>query len=127
MSFPSFNFLEIGNTNWEDSSFFENIESKFLLVAFKVGEDGIERLHKVSYWNMPYEDRNEARRVWEDTKKRISIDASNLPRMAESPIAHVRPKGKDGSDKALTPQGTYQLKQCFWLNSSYITDVIEAL
>lgn len=127
MSFPTFDFLAITKMDWEDSSFFEKIESKFLFVVFKLGEDGIERLHKVAYWNMPYEDRNEARRVWEDTKRRVSIDASDLPRMTESRVAHVRPKAKDGSDKALTPQGTYHLKQCFWLNSSYISDVIEEL
>lgn len=127
MSFPAFDFLSIINMDWEDSNFFEKIESKFLFVVFKQGEDGVERLHKVAYWNMPYEDRNEARRVWEETKRRVAIDATNLPKMAESPVAHVRPKGKDGADKALTPQGTYHLKQCFWLNSSYISDVIEAL
>lgn len=127
MSFPAFDFIKIGITDWEDSSFFENIERKFLLVIFKIDEVGTERLHKVSYWNMPYEDRQEAKRVWEETKRRVAIDATNLPKMSESQIAHVRPKGKNGADKALTPQGTMHVKQCFWLNSNYISEVVSKI
>ncbi len=124
MSFPAFNFLEIGSEIWEESSFFEKIERKFLFIVFKLGDDGVERLEKVGYWNMPYEDRLEAERVWRDTQKRVAINAHDLPGMTESHVAHVRPKAKDGNDKGLTPQGDLRTKQCFWLNASYIADVV---
>ena len=84
-------------------------------------------MDKVAYWNMPYEDRLEAKRVWEDTKARVAVDSSNLPKIGESPIAHVRPKGRNGEDKELTPQGDLQVKKCFWLNSGYIATVIGSL
>jgi DNA mismatch repair protein MutH len=124
MSFPGFDYMEIVNEDWEDSSFFEKLEHKFLLVIFREDEDGVDRLFKVAYWNMPYEDRMEAKRVWEETKKRVSIDARNLPKMSESTVAHVRPKARDGQDKLLTPQGDMQVKKCFWLNSGYIARVV---
>ena len=124
MSFPGFKYLEIVNEDWEDSSFFEKLEHKFLLVIFREDENGVDRLIKVAYWNMPYEDRMEAKRVWEETKKRVSIDASNLPKTSESNVAHVRPKGRNGQDKLLTPQGDMQVKKCFWLNSGYIAKVV---
>jgi len=127
MSFPGFKFLEIINEDWEDSSFHEKLEHKFLLVIFREDENGIERLFKVDYWNMPYKDRLEAKRVWEETKRRVSIDASNLPKMSESNVAHVRPKAKDGQDKLLTPQGDMQVKKCFWLNSGYIASVVAGI
>lgn len=127
MSFPAFDFIKILNTDWEDSTFYEQTERKFLFVVFKIDAEGIERLYKVKYWNMPYEDRLEAKRVWEETKKRVSIDATDLPKISDSDIAHVRPKAKNGDDKALTPQGKMHLKQCFWLNSRYITKIISEL
>ena len=127
MSFPSFKFLEIVNEEWEESSFYSKIEKKFLFVIFGMDNNGIEKLLKVEYWNMPYEDRLEAKRVWEETKRRVKIDASDLPKSRESSIAHVRPKARNGNDKQITPQGTMHLKQCFWLNREYIGKVIENL
>jgi DNA mismatch repair protein MutH len=127
MSFPGFKYLEIINEEWEDSSFFEKIERKFLLIIFQTDEKGSEKLLKAVYWNMPYEDRLEAKRVWEETKRRVAVDSTRLPGITESKVAHVRPKARNGSDKILTPQGDMQIKKCFWLNSSYIAKVISSL
>ena len=127
MSFPAFDFLKIGTEIWEESSFFEKVERKFLFVVFKIDINGVEKLEKVGYWNMPYEDRLEAERVWKDTQRRVSINAHDLPSLKESHVAHVRPKAKDGSDKGLTPQGDYRTKQCFWLNASYIANVVSTI
>ena len=127
MSFPAFDFIQIADELWEDSSFFERIERKFLFIVFKVDSDGIERLEKIGYWNMPYKDRLEAERVWRDTQRRVAINAHDLPGMTESYVAHVRPKAKDGNDKGLTPQGDLRTKQCFWLNASYIADVVSSI
>ena len=127
MSFPGFKFMSIVEEKWEASSFFEKLESKFLFVVFAVGKDGVERLHKVSYWNMPHHDRVEAERVWKETKRRVAIDATSLPKSTESAVAHVRPKGGDGNDKIPTPQGTMHLKQCFWINRNYLKGVVDGL
>jgi DNA mismatch repair protein MutH len=127
MSFPAFDFLEISSETWEDSVFFEKLERKLLFIVFRVGNDGIERLEKAGYWNMPYGDRVEAERVWHETQRRVSVNAHDLPGMKESRVAHVRPKAKNGRDKALTPQGDFRTKQCFWLNASYIAEVVASI
>lgn len=127
MSFPGFKYMDIIDENWEESSFFEKIEQKFLFVIFREDSDGNSRLENVAYWNMPYPDREEARRVWEDTKRRVSIDASDLPKSSESDVAHVRPKAKDSRDTIPTPQGTYLVKKCFWLNRSYLGKVMRSV
>ena len=125
MSFPGFKFLEILDEDWEDSSFFEKIEKKFLFVVFEPG--AIDEVFRGAFlWNMPYADRLEAQRVWEDTKRRVGIDATDLPGMTESPVAHVRPKGRDGKDKIPTPQGGFHLRQAFWLNARYIGSIINS-
>jgi DNA mismatch repair protein MutH len=127
MSFPGFKFLEIVNETWEESNFFDKLEKKFLFIVFRTDSAGVERLEKVVYWNMPYQDRLEARRVWEETKRRVKIDATNLPKQSESHVAHVRPKGRNGQDTLPTPQGGQHLKQCFWLNNSYIEEILSGL
>lgn len=125
MSFPGFKFLDIIHESWEDSALFEKIEKKFLFIVFQVDEEGVERFRGSFLWNMPYEDRLEAKRVWEDTKRRTTIDARDLPRITESPVAHVRPKARDGKDKILTPQGTHHVRQAFWLNASYVSAIVD--
>ena len=127
MSFPGFKYLDLVDENWEDSKFYEKLEHKFLFVIFRTDERNVEKLVKVSYWNMPYRDRVEAKRVWEETKRRNMIDSSDLPRSSESFVAHVRPKARDGSDKLPTPQGDLQIKKCFWLNKEYIASVVHTL
>jgi DNA mismatch repair protein MutH len=125
MSFPAFNCLELSTQNWEDSDFSYQVETKFLFVVFKADSNGVDRLEKVMYWNMPYEDRLEAMRVWEEAKRRVTVDARNLPKRRESKVAHVRPHAKNKNDVDLTPQGEWLTKRCFWLNGSYIAKVVK--
>lgn len=127
MSFPGFDFMEILGQEWDETNFFEKIERKFLFVVFRKDDIGEERLEKVGYWNMPYEDRLEAERVWLETRKRVALNAHDLPGMSESRVAHVRPKARNGNDKAITPQGDYRTKQCFWLNARYIGEVVAGI
>ena len=127
MSFPAFNFQQILLQDWEDSNFFEKLEKKFLFVVFQEDKNGVERLLLVSYWNMPYEDRLEAKRVWEETKLRVSLEQLPLPKAIESYVAHVRPKGQNKLDTQVMPSGSLWGKQCFWLNAGYISNVIEKI
>ncbi|MBH1979964.1 DNA mismatch repair protein [Candidatus Saccharibacteria bacterium] len=122
MSFPGFKYLDIIEEEWEESVFFSKIEQKFLFVIYRYDADDTLRFEGVKYWNMPYEDRKEAQKVWEETKRRVMIDARKLPGSKESPVAHVRPKGKNKRDVLITPQGTMLPKQCFWLNKGYIAN-----
>lgn len=125
MSFKGFTYLDIINEYWEDSAFAEELEKKFLFVIFQYDDAGIERLKRVTYWNMPFEDREEARRVWERTREQVRIDARNLPKSTESYVAHVRPKATNSRDTILTPQGEHLVKKGFWLNRGYVEKVIK--
>lgn len=128
MSFPGFKFKDIIHEEWSESSFASKLESKFLFAIFKEDDSGIERLFKVAFWNMPYSDRLEARKVWERTKiLTLNSQPHEFPRESETSVAHVRPKGKNGMDKSEMPDGSLYLKQCFWLNKGYIAKIISDL
>lgn len=93
------------------------------------------RFKGVKFWNMPAEDLDEVQRVWEKTVSTIRNGVSliptnrgvtnNLPKQSESRVAHVRPHGKDSTDKLPLPDGRMMAKQCFWLNGGYIAEQVK--
>jgi DNA mismatch repair protein MutH len=145
ISFPAFKFYHIYNESWSLSSLKKKIEQKFLFIFLK--HNGTEYiLEKIRFWNMPFEDRNEFRRVWLKTKKVIQsgyivkelksnksgkiLRLNNFPKKIESKVAHVRPHGRNFADTYPLPvldkmTGCKEFtKQCFWLNQSYVRDFI---
>ena len=102
-------------------------EQRFLFVVFqKVRKSTHIVLKKVLFWNFPMRDLHHAQKVFDCTKDCIRRgDYASLPKIADNPVAHVRPHGRDASDTCVTPQGTYEVKRCFWLNAKYIQKAIE--
>jgi len=109
MSFPSFSFLDIINEEWDDSSFKEILETKYLFVFFKYDENNILRLNKVKFWNMKQTDILEAKKVWDKVKNIIKngeivhevvdgIRHTNFPNKRFNRIAHVRPHAQNAAD-----------------------------
>lgn len=127
MSFPNFKYLEIADQEWEDSSFFQRLDRRFLFVVFQEKFDREEILKTFGYWTMPFEDKLQARSVWEETKKRVLSDNYDFPKSSENPVAHVRPKGPDSKATYPTLFGGQAKMYCFWLNKSYIQQVIDGL
>lgn len=145
MSFPTFKYEEIVNEDWENSDFKDILEHKFMFVFFQFENDKLV-LRKVKFWNMPYSDLQEVKKVWIKTQQVVSKGEiikgfntnkngkvsreTNFPNKKFSSISHVRPHAKDASDTyplpkkdKLTKQIEYT-KHCFWLNNSYVRDEI---
>jgi len=151
MDFPAFSFQQLARTEWEDSVFGNYLhDQRFFFVLYQEDEDGSYRLKGSCFWNMPYQDiEGPVREVWERTRDIfrnggliLDIDMhgivhNNLPKASESPIAHVRPHGRNRDDMAPLPEGTTLTirsnaaslhwpdvtmftKQCFWLDTRYI-------
>lgn len=153
VSFPAFKFEVLYNESWRDSEMKEITERKYLFVFFKnIGNKFV--LDKVKFWNMPYKDRNEVRKVWLQTKRilykgeifneyakdkngniRLSqkgnpIRKNNFPKIKDNKVCHVRPHGTDSTHTYPLPIEDKKLKtkeyskQCFWYNASYVRDEI---
>lgn len=142
MSFPTFKFEELYNEEWETSSLYELFTTtKFMFVIFE--EKNKEFIFKkIKFWNMPIQVLNSSvYEVWKKTKDVISsgnivksivdgVRKTNFPGMAENPVCHVRPHGRDASDTYPLPvadnyTGLYEYtKHCFWLNSSFVLKII---
>ena len=153
VSFPAFKFEQIYVESWRESELKDLTEKKFLFVFFKKN-NGKYFLDKTKFWNMPFNDRNEVRRVWLNTKKHIQngtifkdyaynkkgeiryskkgnpIRKNNLPKLKDSNVCHVRPHGTDSTFTHPLPVEDKKLKtmeyskQCFWFNANYVRDEI---
>lgn len=130
LQFPTFDYMKIVAENWEDSSFFNKLEKKFLFVVFQVGDDKKVRLSKTVFWNMPYADRLKAKCVWEDTKRLVAsgkAEQKYLPKISEDRVAHVRPHGANNTTALFpSPQGELLPRLGFWLNKKYIAEQVRA-
>ena len=130
MSFKNIPYKEIVSQNWEDSDFYNELTSKFIFMIFKECDDNSSDYYFDGFylWNMPSGDLDKAHDVWEATKYHISIDDfDNMPKSSFNGVAHVRPKAQDSNDLMETLSGDMQKKKCFWLNNSYIRNVIHKL
>ncbi len=137
MSFPTFDFIELSKeTEWEESELYMYLApTKFLFVIFQEQNNGEYVFDRAMFWNIPNDDLEEVRKVWEKTVRTIREGvqliptaqgvSNNLPKMTENRVAHVRPHGKNGADRLPLPDGRMMAKQCFWLNNSYIAEQIK--
>lgn len=136
MSFPIFKFKELIEEEWESSTFGNYLrETRFLFVVYKYDEQGELYLKGCQFWNMPCRDLDfEVRKVWEKTRQ-VLIDGlqitrrngknyNNLPNASENPVCHVRPHARNAADTYELPDGRLYMKQCFWLNNTYILSQI---
>ena len=141
ISFPTFEFQELVETDWEDSDFKNILESKFFFVFYQFeGENLI--LRKVKFWNMPYSNILEAKNVWQEMVKTVSngkivkevtdkgVRKTYFPKKTGNRISHVRPHARNKEDTYELPIAdkltglTEYTKHCFWLNASYVKDEI---
>lgn len=146
MSFENIDFDQWTSESWDDS-YIRNrfLETKFLLVVFEYKETAKENPNRALYfkgiklWNMPTPIiEKEVKEVWQEINNKIRdgieidyvkrgnkmVETNNLPKTKFNGIMHVRPKGANGSDKVTLPNGQIITKQCYWLNSSYIANIV---
>ncbi len=141
ISFPTFKYNEIIETDWEDSDFKNILESKFFFVFYQFENDKLI-LKKVKFWNMPQTDIKEAKKVWDKTKRNIKAGLiveevtktgrrlTHFPKKSENKVSHVRPHARNADDTYPLPQkdkltGMKEYtKHCFWLNAKYVKDEI---
>lgn len=140
VSFPNFKYEEIVNEKWEESVFKDILEHKFLFVFFQFEHKQLV-LRKVKFWNMPYLDILEAKKVWAKAKKIVekgeivkefvgTTRFTNFPNKSFNSVSHVRPHAINSADTYPLPtkdkltKAKEYTKHCFWLNNTYVRDDI---
>lgn len=131
MVFDSIKYVELmEEPDWESSKLFETLTQRFLFVVFRKSSDNIDNeavLEKIFFWTMPVSDLEIAKSVWDDTRAKIDNgDYDNFIKQSDKLICHLRPKARNSSDLILTPQGVMKPKKAFWLNRSYVLDIVNS-
>ncbi|MBH0168256.1 restriction endonuclease [Fictibacillus sp. 18YEL24] len=127
MSFPSFKYKEIIKENWDESTLrLMFLETRYLFVIYLETANEDYEFVDAFFWTIPEKDlENEVRLVWEETVKRIlDKQAHKLPGSSENRVSHVRPHAANSLDTYPTHYGDNMVKKSFWLNNSYIKEVI---
>ncbi|MBC9810073.1 restriction endonuclease [Carnobacterium maltaromaticum] len=149
MSFEKINFDEWLDESWEESKIYKQFEkTKFLFIVFEYKETLKENSKRKLYfkgfklWNMPEEIINsKVKELWDEvrkiTREGVQIEyrtygekvreINNLPKLHFNGVVHIRPKAKDGNDKVALPDGQKITKQCYWLNNSYIAEILKEI
>ena len=128
VSFPAFDYVKLAETAFEDSDFYGYLQQRYLFVIYREGEDGRYRLSQVAFWQMPDADVEEARRCYEEMRRRVRDGhADESVKSTENRCCHVRPHGRDSRDTCMTPYGVPVVKKCFWLNQSYLAGEIDKI
>ena len=117
VSFPAFEYAEVADeTEWEDSSLYQDLVKRFLFVFLRDDEDdSCPRLDKAVFWSMPEKDLDITQTVWADTVRLIRENRlEELPAESTTYAVHVRPH-----DKHRYPG----FKRSYWLNRRYVTKI----
>ena len=143
LPFPAFKFTDIIKEEWNNCKLKEELETtKYMFFVFK--KENNDYIFKgIKLWNMPQLDIDTyVKSMWINTYNVIksgniikSIDngirKTNFPGMSDNKVCHVRPHARDSKDTyplpvkdILTGVSEYT-KQCFWLNNSYIEEILE--
>lgn len=137
MSFSLFRYSEFQTIDWEDSDCYKTFsEKEFMFFIFHRDEKNNEvRLNRIVFWKMNDLDLAECKRVWSETRKRIleapkpdnqtQIIDLDFPAKKESPVMHVRPHARNKNDTLPLPNGGLMTKRSFWLNNTYIAEIIK--
>ena len=121
LSFSQIKYEDIIKEEWESSQFYKDLQCIFLFIIFKEESKGYNILNKIKFWKMSHKDFEIASMFWELTKNNVERgDYQNFVNISTNFICHVRTKGLNASDLMKTPQGTFEPKRGFWLNSKYI-------
>lgn len=149
ISFPAFKFKDIVRETFEDSEFNNLLEKKYLFAFFKENHLGQYSYDKIEFWHPSFQDRLEAKRVYEHTSDLIANGnivkgfktnekgktsrQTNFIGSKKSNFFHVRPHGQNSEDTYPLPVAdkfsglTDYTKQCFWINKNVILNLYNGL
>jgi DNA mismatch repair protein MutH len=117
VSFPAFEYAEVADeTEWEDSSLYQDLVKRFLFIFLKDDEDdSCPRLDKAVFWSMPEKDLDVTQTIWADTVRLIRENRlDELPAESTTYAVHVRPHDR---------KGLPGFKRSYWLNRRYVTKI----
>jgi DNA mismatch repair protein MutH len=124
MSFPAFRHLDLIEEEWEDSALLAQIEHMLIVPVLGPRRDTPQAecvIQRPVYWRPTAEELAVIREEWTMFRDLIAAGkAHRLPTEAQTQAIHVRPHGRDSSDRDPTPGGGSETRKSFWLNKWFV-------
>lgn len=142
MSFEHIDFQQVAEEQWEDSFIrnkFKNTTFVFIVFELRNGalyyrgikswkmSDLMLELHVKSFWSHLHNRLLEGVTLTPVQQKNKTIIENNLPSTKDNEVMHTRPKAADGNDKVALPDNQLITKHCYWLNASFIREIVSDL
>lgn len=128
VSFPAFRHLELVEEEWEDSLLLSYIEYMLLCPVQSPTRATLPsrcRILEPVYWRPTQRELTIVRSEWEGFRDRVREGkARDLPRPSDTRIIHVRTHGRDSTDTDPLPDGSRIPKRSFWLNGSFVQQLL---
>jgi DNA mismatch repair protein MutH len=138
MSFPAMKLVEFAEETWEDSELRAHLENILMIPLLRRNRDDDyrdSRLGRPFFWTPMGVEEQAIADEWRMFQKEVQHGhaayrrvngrrASSLTPASSTQYIHLRPKGKDGSEDDIDPRGKPAQKLCFWLNQSFVQDLL---
>ncbi len=131
MSFPHIRYDDMVTQSWEESDFYSQLDHEFFSPVFEFTSKDTNsqgrkelRFKGAFFWTLSDKEFEIVHEVWEDTKSKVlAKDFDHFVKMTDNRISHIRPHGRNSQDLAIY-DGEPVKKLAFWLNGTYIEDVV---
>lgn len=142
ISFPTMKLQEFAQESWEESTFKSYITKILFIPVYHDGK-GLEEKYLASafFWTPSKEEETQIHDEWKMYQNEVKIGACKVKRIknsskkgykevsalskeSQTQIIHMRPHGKDSTDRDEDTFGNSIVKQCFWLNKKFVHKLI---
>ena len=128
VSFPYFDYAELiaeEGEDWDDSDLYGMLTNRFLFIVLKFAGKGADPVFvKAVFHSLSEADLDDARPAWEMAIQRAKEKRyDEMPGQFDNRVVHVRPH--DSINKKTGKYRDGHTRQCFWLNKSYLRNVIK--
>jgi DNA mismatch repair protein MutH len=129
ISFPTFRHKDLVEEDWNDSLLLSYVE--YMLFAPTIGQTKSTMPNRCTvmkpvYWAPTADELSVIREEWTMFRDLIRAgQANHLPTAAKTHAIHIRTKGRDSHDLDALPDGSLVTKKAFWLNVSFVHDLLK--
>lgn len=127
VSFPKFDYNKLiaEEDDWEDSELYGMLTNRFLFIVLKFTGKGSDPIFdKAVFHSLSEADLDDAQKCWKGAiKKCKEKHYKEMPGAKDNRVIHVR--YHDSKDKKTGEYRKGYAQQSFWLNKSYLKDVIK--
>jgi DNA mismatch repair endonuclease MutH len=128
VSFPAFRHLELAEETWENSLLLSYLEHLLFVPVIGAARSTPQwdcSLGPPLYWRPSAEQLAGVEAEWSRFRDLVKDGhASSLPGESETRFIHVRPHGKDKTDRDQLPGGGDEIKKSFWLNKQFVAEIL---